>query len=224
MSLIVSHPAADYQTALVKLLPSGRVWPGTVYSVQGQVMGAVAETFARSDARAVNLLVDAFPLTTNELLPEWEIALGLPDPCVGELPTIAQRVDAVVVKFLADGGQSIAYFQKVAAQQGVEITISEFRAMRAGFSSGDPVNGSDFAFHFVVNAAASQLVYYFSAGTSQAGDPVESFQSSGLECLIRRLMPAHTTVAFTYGIDLTTEDGRLILTEDGSNLAIGSTS
>jgi uncharacterized protein YmfQ (DUF2313 family) len=51
------------------------------------VLSGFTPAFERLTARANNLLIDAFPGSTYELLPEWEATLGLPDPCAGEAPT-----------------------------------------------------------------------------------------------------------------------------------------
>jgi uncharacterized protein YmfQ (DUF2313 family) len=56
--------------------------------VQSQVLYGLAKSYERETARANNLLVDSFPLTTYELLPEWESSLGLPDPCAGVAPIL----------------------------------------------------------------------------------------------------------------------------------------
>ena len=41
-------------------------------STQGLFMQALAQVYVRQTARSRNLVVDAFPATTVELLPEWE--------------------------------------------------------------------------------------------------------------------------------------------------------
>ncbi|NHO43360.1 DUF2313 domain-containing protein, partial [Acetobacter fabarum] len=80
-----------FRSAFMSLLPTGPIWPRGEGSVLYKISGAWAASFARSSDRAGNLLVDAFPTSTTELLPEWEATLGLPDPCAGVNPSIAQR-------------------------------------------------------------------------------------------------------------------------------------
>ena len=74
------YSAEDYRAQLVALLPRGRAWPKEPGSVQHQVMAGFAPMFVRLDQRSQQLVFDAFPGNTVELLPEWEAALGLPDP------------------------------------------------------------------------------------------------------------------------------------------------
>ena len=72
---------ADYGAALQSLLPTGWAWPRGQVAVQSLLASGLAQLPARLHARANALLVDAFPATTGELLPEWEASLGLPDAC-----------------------------------------------------------------------------------------------------------------------------------------------
>ncbi|NUB17341.1 DUF2313 domain-containing protein [Azospirillum brasilense] len=74
---------ADFRSAAQALLPRGRVWPRESGTVQGQVLDGLAASYERQTADAAALLVDAFPASTTQLLPEWEASLGLPDACTG---------------------------------------------------------------------------------------------------------------------------------------------
>jgi uncharacterized protein YmfQ (DUF2313 family) len=96
-----NYTAADFLKALQGLMPRGRLWPRDADAVQTQVLAQLAPSYARSTARANYLLVDAFPATTYELLPEWESTLGLPDPCAGVAPTIPLRQAQALARFVA---------------------------------------------------------------------------------------------------------------------------
>ena len=89
---------ADYQQAMLRLLPSGRVWRRDPASTLSAVMLALAPTYTRSTAAAAQVLIDASPATTQNLLVEWENSLGLPDPCTAPNPSIEQRQAAVRAK------------------------------------------------------------------------------------------------------------------------------
>src|SRR5579883_2631705 len=110
--------AADFLAALQALMPRGRVWPQDPDATETAVLSGLAKAYERQTARANALLVDAFPATTFELLPEWEETLGLPDPCIGDSPTIEQRVGQVVARFAQAGGQSVAFFTAYAEALG----------------------------------------------------------------------------------------------------------
>jgi uncharacterized protein YmfQ (DUF2313 family) len=198
MSGIPAWTDADLATAFQQHLPTGKAWPRDPLSVQAQTIAALAPTFQRLVARAANLLIDGFPSTTVELLPEWQESLGLPDPCAGALPTLAQQQAQVLARFTASGGQSISYFVNFAKALGYDISIAQYAPFRAGASrAGQPDCSQEWAFAWRVNAPAVSI-FYFSAGTGSAGEPLASWGNLVLQCEIERLSPAHTKVIFGY--------------------------
>lgn len=146
--------ALAYARQLKELLPPGSVWlllPGSWIS---RALLAIGTELARIDARALELLEEADPRTTTELLTDWERVLGLPDGCVLELAdTTAERRNSVVAKLVARGGQSAAFYISIAAAMGVTATVSESYAnvLRVGFRVGDRVYGLGEAFTWTVN-------------------------------------------------------------------------
>lgn len=116
----------DYARAFRGLMPRGRAWPEDETSVFHRVLKGLSGIYARSDAAAVALLKDAFPVGTVDLLPEWEASLGLPDPCAGPSPTVEQRQAAVHARFISGGGQSRARFIEFAAALGFTIEIEVY--------------------------------------------------------------------------------------------------
>jgi uncharacterized protein YmfQ (DUF2313 family) len=173
-------------------------------------------TWARLDARSENLIVDAFPCSTSELLPEWEATLGLPDPCTGEVGTIQERTAAVCTKFSARGGQSIAYFVALAASLGFDITIQQYAPFRVDLNRvGDPLYGEDWAYAWQVTVNTTQGITYFRVGESTCGEPLASWGSTLLECMIQQYAPAHTVLIFAY-ITVSIWDGGASLWDGGS--------
>jgi uncharacterized protein YmfQ (DUF2313 family) len=190
---------ADILSGFLQHFPVGRAWPRDPSTVFVQTISALTPTFQRLVARGSNLLIDAFPATTDELLPEWQATLGLPDPCAGLAPTLQLEQAQVLARFEAGGGQSIAYFIGFAATLGYTITIDQFAPFRAGHGrAGTPDYGVAWAFAWQVNAPAIDIEY-FTAGNSTAGQALETVISSTvLECELQRLAPAHTVVFFVF--------------------------
>ncbi|WP_168793608.1 YmfQ family protein [Paraburkholderia aromaticivorans] len=191
-----NYSAADYLRALQTHLPRGRVWPRDPDAQQTAILSGFTPVFAQLNARANNLLVDAFPSTTYELLPEWEATLGLPDPCAGEAPTTQQRVAQVVARLTATGGQSIAYYTAVAAALGYAITITQFVPSRFGKNFGTLFGGTAWAFAWQVNAPTFTISTLQFGGAF--GTPFASWGNNVLQCELQRFAPAHTTVLFSY--------------------------
>jgi uncharacterized protein YmfQ (DUF2313 family) len=167
---------ADFTAAMQALMPRGRVWPRGPSATQTAVAQALAAIYQRSTARANELLVDAFPATAVELLPEWISALGVPGPYGTLAPTTAGQQAQVVAALTALGGQSKAYFIALAAAMGVAITITETRPWRVNDPVNQPCRGNAWGFFWHVS---------YVGGTNAA-----------LESLIKLYAPAHTVVAF----------------------------
>lgn len=172
--------AANFLRAMQNTMPRGRAWPRDLASLQAIILSGLAPTYARLQASDNQLLLEAMPSTTTELLPEWEETLGLPDPCIGGNPTIDKRRAQVVARFANKGGQSIAFFTAYALTLGYVITITyDFAPFRFGDRMGSRFGGSGNIFYWTVNTP----------GPGPLAD---------LECEFERLKPAHTVVLFNY--------------------------
>ena len=193
------YGAVEFADALQAHLPSGLIWPRDEDATQRKVALALAPTYARNWETAQDLLVDAFPATAEFLLPEWEASLGLPDPCAGEDQTVAQRQAHVVARLTQTDGPTIASLTAYAATLGYTITITEYAPARAGLlRAGQPLYGTAWAFAWLVTAPQI-TVNLFRAGSSHAGELLETYGNTALICELRRLAPAHTVLMFTFG-------------------------
>lgn len=156
--------AADYLWAFQKLLPRGRVWQRGWGTMQAAYLLTLMPTWARLHMRGNDLLTETFPCTTDELLPEWEASLGLPDPCVQPpLATVQQRQDAVCAKFKARGGCSLDYFANLIETLGYPlIEIQLYRPFRVGNSN-----------------PGQRHQFYFCTGQNRVGDRLYSWSWDG---------------------------------------------
>lgn len=188
---------ADYQAAMQRLLPRGPIWRSDAAAVLTRVLKALAPTYTRSTQAAAQVLIDASPATTVNLLVEWEESLGLPDPCTVSSPSIAQRQAAVRAKFASRGSLTIGYFIALAAALGFTVTITEFSVFVVGDVVGPPLYGP--AWNFAWQIAAPQIAtLYFTVGVSAAGDPLTTYDSGELVCRITANAPAETTPFFVF--------------------------
>jgi len=193
-----SFSSADFTSALLGLLPRGRVWPKELSSVHAQAVSCFAPTFQRLSDSALGLLVDAFPSTAVNLLGEWELTLGLPDPCAGVSPTFQGRRNQVVARFTNTGGQSIQFFEAFALGLGYSVTVTQYAPFRCGQSAcGQQLGAEDWFFTWAINSALNTITY-FRTGQSAMGDPLASWGNSVLECELSEAKPAHTILQFHY--------------------------
>jgi uncharacterized protein YmfQ (DUF2313 family) len=193
------YSVLDYLWQFQRLLPRGRIWQRGWGTVQAEDILTLLPQTVRLNQRAIDVLRETFPCTTEELLPEWEASLGLPDPCIGELDTLQQRQAAVCAKFVARGGQSADYFIQLAASIGYEITITTFRPFYASEGRVDePLYDEYWAYVWQVNVFGDAGLIYFRVDESAADEPLVAFGNATLECLLSAAAPAHTQIIFSY--------------------------
>ena len=187
-----------YAAQALALLPPGPAWPRGEDSVVARLTSNLAQPFRRVHERFCAALAEATPITTDAMLPDWERVLGLPDHCAPAAQTVAERRARVLQRLAAMGGQSRAYYIEVARALGYQIEIEEFRPFLAGIShAGDPLYGISWRFAWRV-VAPETTRRFFRAGEGRAGEPLSNWGNDILECVIRRLAPAHTVVLFAY--------------------------
>lgn len=187
---------AEYLAQLQALLPPGAAWSREPSADLTRLLAALADELGRIDGRADALLAELDPRTTAELLRDWERVAGLPDPCTGADPTTAARRAALHTRLTTLGGQSAAYYQALAADLGFAITITEFRPHTVADDVETPLHGPQWRFWWQVNAALETITEFSTLDT--VADPLAAWGNERLECLIRRLKPAHTEVIFAY--------------------------
>lgn len=190
---------AAYLSQLKQLLPSGQAWVAETGSVLSGLLSAGAKMLSAVHHRANDLMDEADPRTAIEMLPEWEIEVGLPGKCSASADTIRERQAMVHAKWISRGGQSRPYFIDLAKALEYDITITEYTPFQAGQSvASDPCCSDDWTFTWKVNAPAT-TIRPFRAGEGAAGEPIQDWGNGLLECAISQDKPAHTHVIFAYG-------------------------
>lgn len=162
---------------VLSLLPEGFVWPGPD-SVLGAILKPFAEEIVAVEAAAEAMLEQIDPRTATDCLEDFERVLGA-DPCGRDVTAMSEpdRQALAHQRWTARGGQSIAYFEALAAKRGVQITIEEVHP-----SEADRLRAGD----ELVNSPEQFIWRVVMVGLSD------------VECDIRRAKPAYTEVVFTY--------------------------
>lgn len=177
----MSHDAALYRDQFTALQPPGAALPVEPTTQWQTLLLALAEEFARLDARVDELWEAADPRTTAELIEEWESVVGLPDECTGDITLLSDRRNAVLGRLTAVGAQNRQYYIDLAARAGFVVTITE-----------------TVAHTWQVNSPADTL-QSARAGIAVAGTPLRLYgREAILECLLDRVKPAHTVLLFNY--------------------------
>lgn len=192
---------ADYLIQLQALLPQGPAWPREPAALLTRLLDAFAEEFARIDARADQLIDEADPRTTYELLADWERVTGLPGTCAllaGIDFTVEQRRAALVTKLTERGGQSRAYFIAMAADLGyLGAAIEEYRPMTCNDTCNDALWSDDDRFAWTLQLPSDGGIFLATCN-SPCDSPLAAWGNDQLECAINEDKPAHTTVLFAY--------------------------
>ena len=215
----VRRSGSDYTHAFLQLLPQGQAWPREPGSTLVRTCDGLSEYWGFVDGRAADLLErESDPRKTIELLPEWERAWGLPDPCFPSATTIGERQRMLVLYMTWLGGQSRQYFIDLMAWLGYTIEIQEFAPFMAGISQvGDTrptkldehgvrvidtsknfrwyIGPDTLRFYWTIEVGQVGLIW-FRAASGQAGvDPHLKFAvPEELQCLLNRWKPAQTAV------------------------------
>lgn len=190
----------DFLAAAQALLPPGDAWPTDETALLSQMLNAAVASMARLHARAGNLTEqEAVPWLAVELLPAWEAAYGLPDPCTPLNATVPQRQAAVLARIAASvPGQTAAVFVAVAAALGYQITVTTFQPAQFGVSTfGCEWYNDSWRYVWQVNAP-TLAAFPAQFGTSQFGDPFEAYSGTQLTCVLNRIKPAYSVLIMNY--------------------------
>lgn len=182
----------QYTKAIKSLLPRGRVWSRATSGIQHDLIEGIAKSFQQVDADASQLLIEAFPATTTQLIDEWNLTVGIPDYCFGAPDSIEQNRQYIVAKLIADGGQSNGYYIAIAKSLGIDIVIREFTPTHYDLDApeGLIIKPSDWwhTWKVVIDVNSPSLVEY--SGDETAIKNSNSYKA--LMCLLERYKPAHT--------------------------------
>lgn len=107
-----------------------------VNKVFSKMMSAFAKEFELLEDNITELLLQAIPGLSTDLLPEWEKDLGLPDGCTPLGQTISDRQKAVHAKYTGQYGQSAQFFIDYAEALGSTIEVVQ-SAYGVPFRLGD---------------------------------------------------------------------------------------
>jgi uncharacterized protein YmfQ (DUF2313 family) len=191
---LMARTGDDYGQLLRQLLPEGPAWDGPLMA---GALGAWGDGLARFEQHIDALAAELDPRTAIELLPEWEMSYGLPDPCLGGAPTIAQRHASLMARVPGDGGLEPARYVALAARLGFTVSVTEYSAWTCDDPCDQPIYDEAWNWAWAVNAPAVTTFEF----TCQSGcdEPLRVWGNAVLECSIRAVAPGHGTVIFTYG-------------------------
>lgn len=189
---------SDYEDVLWRLLPPGPAWSRDNADLAAFVKVG-ARRLAAVDAEASRLLDEGNPYKTLAMLPDWEADFGLPDSCSAAAPTLAERRAALVARLTDAGGVRIPRFVQIARALGYEgVTTRRYRSHTCELTCEEPIGGEDwrFAWRLLVPDAVRVVE---ATCESSAEDPLRTWGSTELACVMARECPQPSTVFISYG-------------------------
>lgn len=198
---LAARTAAEILAELLDLLPRGWAWSRAPDTVLAQLLLPTAEELARFEASAEAMLPQVNPRQATDLLADYERVLG-PDPCGRDLVEAAGGTDdrqrSAHQRWIASGFQTPAYFVALAAALGVAATVTEILpAVLGPAECGMELAPADERFVWVVALPETRVIEP-ELGVLECGGFLGEIVPSLVECVIRRLAPAHTTPVFSY--------------------------
>lgn len=178
MAFVESKTTADYTDLLLRLSP-----PGAAFGPDGRwedFLSAVAVNLARINLRVAQADLESDPRTADETIEDWESMLGI-IPTSTDLTIRQQEAHA---RYIATGGQSVAYFTELADALGVAITITEPLAL--GWTVTDAVTDPLYSW--------TARYIWIVTGPSATVPSVRAI----VESLLGELKPAQTRVYFSW--------------------------
>lgn len=179
--------AEEYRKQLLSLLPKGRFWTRAVESFLSEYMHALGEEFSRFDERTEDLIDEAYPTYTTELIAEHEEDYGIDTEDVQVTTSVAERRNQINAKLIAVGQQNKEYFEEIAESLEYDITIYENTPFWAGVgAAGDSCGDLNILFKWIVYVNTDTLVESRQVNLSRLI----------YEITLRK--PAHTQVFFDF--------------------------
>jgi len=176
---MTQYTQLEFAEAFVRLLPTGPAWATDFNSQLRIALYPLANTYATNETLAQNLLIDIFPSTSVQLIPEWNESLGLPGPCSIGSSNVAVSQSAIVAQINNQGGVSEAYYISYALSMGYVITISNYSSLRIGHDINQSCYDRKYDFIWIVTIVSGAVPSY-------------------LECMLRQIAPAHLQLYVIY--------------------------
>lgn len=119
----------DFLHFLQSLLPEGPAWTRSPKANLTKILRAKAAMLLFAYNRAQKVIREANPMTSEEMLADWE------DTCQLDGAGSIEERQSNLVSFLTEqNSQAINSYKKIAEQLGVEIDVLHHEPFRAGYS------------------------------------------------------------------------------------------
>jgi uncharacterized protein YmfQ (DUF2313 family) len=181
----------DYTRLLYHLLPQGPAWEGG-----NALLDGLAPSLAAAHQRGDDLMREANPAQTVELINRYERLCGLPDSCAPDgAQTLLQRQQRLDAKINIAGGINEQFYRNQLDALGyTTTTIEQFQNLDI---SPNPEWGDKWRYYWRVNIPSDATVEWQTC-SSACNSAIRTWGDTVVECVIDKLCPSHTVVVFAY--------------------------
>ncbi|KKL62500.1 hypothetical protein LCGC14_2184570, partial [marine sediment metagenome] len=121
----IKHTDEEHAQALADFLPEGKllIAKNIDSSIIRNLLRGVAKEYRRLECDIVEITVEHNINVTEQLIDEWERALGIPDDCFVVANTIEERRENVILKLASQGTQTEEDFEALALRLGFVVDV-----------------------------------------------------------------------------------------------------
>lgn len=180
---------------LASVLPDGKVWeaknvPGT--NAYGLASACAAEF--REIQKQIETLAREFDVRlTDQLLPDWEKSCGLPEECIGQLASLEDRRNAVILRLRKIPFVTAAEFEQLAFDlTGLNVSVipgAELELFPLEFPARFAVGNSYFKLYVIFNDTIGGFPYSFPLPFLRGPDQI-------VRCVFEQIVSATVLILF----------------------------
>lgn len=180
---------------LASTIPDGRAWQAK--SIPGTNMYAVVSACA-AEFREIQIQIETlareFDINfSDQLLPDWEASCGLPEECIGQMASLEDRRNAVILRLRKIPFVTKADYENLAFQlAGLNVTVTpgaEIELFPLDFPIPFSSGNSYFKLYVTFNDAIGGFPYLFPFNFVSTGDNI-------IRCVFEQIAPANVLIIF----------------------------
>lgn len=180
---------------LASTIPDGRAWQAK--SIPGTNMYAVVSACA-AEFREIQIQIETlareFDINlSDQLLPDWEASCGLPEECIGQMASLEDRRNAVILRLRKIPFVTKADYENLAFQlTGLNVTVTpgaEIELFPLDFPIPFSSGNSYFKLYVTFNEAIGGFPYLFPFNFVSTGDNI-------IRCVFEQIAPANVLIIF----------------------------
>lgn len=186
---------AEAARQLASVIPDGRAWQAKYISGTGMyaLTSACAAEFRQIQIQ-IEMLAQEFDIRlTDQLLPDWEKSTGLPEACIGQMASLTDRRNAVILRLRKIPFVTKADYENLALQlTGLSVTVTpgaDIELFPLNFPIRLASGNSYFKLYVTFNNAIAGFPYSFSFNFVSTGDNI-------IRCVFEQIAPANVLIIF----------------------------